>query len=65
MIRRGDVIQYPQSITFRRLEQPVTPTATVFTELEQELALMAAVREVSDVTWQEDSIGARHPFLRI
>jgi len=49
MVAGGLVVQHTEVETFAGLEQPLHPVATVARELEQELAAVAAVREVPDI----------------
>ena len=62
VIRRDEVVEHTQPETFTGLEQPVQPAAPVACELEQELPLVTAMRNVPDVAGEETTVDSRHPL---
>ena len=60
MIAGHNVIQDGQAVTPLRFEEPVPPAATVPQELQQELPLMTAMRDVPDVARAENTVGSGH-----
>jgi hypothetical protein len=62
VIRRHDVVQHAEAKAFPCPEQPVPPPLPVAAKLKQKLALVTAVGDMPDLTWQQETIRTRHPF---
>ena len=60
VIGRCYVIQYGQTVSPPRFEQPVTPPFSILGELQQERFLVTPVRDVPDIVGAGDTIGSRH-----
>jgi hypothetical protein len=60
VITGGNVIQNRQTVPFSCLVQPVSPAQSVMLKLEQELPVMASVREVPNSVGRVKAIGSRH-----
>ena len=58
MVGRRDVVEHAQTIATLRLVQPVSPPPSVLRESQQEVSLVATMRDVPDQAGTENSIGA-------
>jgi hypothetical protein len=63
VIARNHVVQDGQTKALLSLEEPVQITPSIARELQEKLSLMAAVRDVPDVSGQKIAVGARHRFF--
>jgi hypothetical protein len=60
MIRRYDIVQQRQAIATVRNIEPMPPPPSVALELQQKLPLMAAMGDMPNLSFTEDSICPRH-----
>jgi hypothetical protein len=60
MIAGRNVIQDGQAIPPLRLKEPASPAAPISLELQQELSLVTAMRDMPDVARAVDAVSSRH-----
>jgi hypothetical protein len=65
VVARDDVIENAQSMAAASLAQPKHPSFPVMSESEQELAFVATMRQVPDVTSDVMAVGAGHGLSRM
>jgi hypothetical protein len=54
------IIQHSQTISLLGLKQPVLPTKAITIKFEQEIPIMASMRDVPDGTWHIKTVCSGH-----
>ena len=63
MVARHDVIKYRQTEALLRFEKPIQIESSIARKLKEKFSLMAAMRDMPDMTRKKMAIGARHRLL--
>ena len=65
MIRRHHVVEHAQAKSLLGFEEPLPPAPVIAGELQEEVPLMTAVREVPDVMRQNRAMSPRHDAVLV